>query len=165
MRFKKTRWLIAFLTVAVIVAVGIGWKISSTERSVVPETVGDGKSIKTSADDDYFDNARYTRQQSRDETIGVLKSIVNNENADDQSRLAAADSINGYAVRSEQERAVENQIIAKGFEDCIVFIGEDNVCVVVKTDGLTSAQAAQIMDIVATATHLNSNVIKIIEMK
>ena len=63
MRFKKTRWLIAFLTVAVIVAVGIGWKISSTERSVVPETVGDGKSIKTSADDDYFDNARYTRQQ------------------------------------------------------------------------------------------------------
>ena len=100
MRFKKTRWLIAFLTVAVIVAVGIGWKISSTERSVVPETVGDGKSIKTSADDDYFDNARYTRQQSRDETIGVLKSIVNNENADDQSRLAAADSINGYAVRS-----------------------------------------------------------------
>ena len=95
----------------------------------------------------------------------MLKSIVNNENADDQSRLEAADKINGYAVRSEQEKAIENQIIAKGFEDCIVFVGEDNACVVVKTDGLTSAQAAQILDIIASATHLNSNVIKIIEMK
>lgn len=164
MRFKKTRWLIAFLTVAVIVAVGIGWRISSSKDSA-PETAGSDASVRTSADDDYFDNARYTRRQSRDEAIGVLKSIVNNENADEQSRLEAADAINGYAVRSEQEKAVENQITAKGFEDCIVFVGEDNACVVVKTDGLTSAQAAQIMDIIASATHLNSNVIKIIEMK
>ena len=148
MKFRKTRWLIAFLTVAVIVAVGIGWRVSSGKKTV-PETVGTDKTVKTSADDDYF----------------VLKSIVNNENADDQSRLEAADKINGYAVRSEQEKAIENQIIAKGFEDCIVFVGEDNACVVVKTDGLTSAQAAQILDIIASATHLNSNVIKIIEMK
>ena len=124
MKFRKTRWLIAFLTVAVIVAVGIGWRVSSGKKTV-PETVG----------------------------------------TDDQSRLEAADKINGYAVRSEQEKAIENQIIAKGFEDCIVFVGEDNACVVVKTDGLTSAQAAQILDIIASATHLNSNVIKIIEMK
>ena len=46
-----------------------------------------------------------------------------------------------------------------------MFVGEDNACVVVKTDGLTSAQAAQMLDIIASATHLNSNVIKIIEMK
>lgn len=164
MKFRKTRWLIAFLTVAVIVAVGIGRRVSSGKKTV-PETVGTDKTVKTSADDDYFDTARYTRQQSRDEAIGVLKSVVNNENADDQSRLEAADKINGYAVRSEQEKAIENQIIAKGFEDCIVFVGEDNACVVVKTDGLTSAQAAQILDIIASATHLNSNVIKIIEMK
>lgn len=164
MRFRKTRWLIGFLTVAVIVAVGIGWRISSTGKSE-PETVGTDKTVKTSADDDYFDNARYTRQQSRDETIGVLKSIVNNEKADEQSRLEAADSINGYAVRSEQEKAIESQIIAKGFEDCVIFVGEDNACIVVKTDGLTSEQAAQILDIIVSATHLNSNVIKIIEMK
>ena len=66
MKFRKTRWLIAFLTVAVIVAVGIGWRVSSGKKTA-PETVGTDKTVKTSADDDYFDTARYTRQQSRDE--------------------------------------------------------------------------------------------------
>ena len=57
MKFRKTRWLIAFLTVAVIVAVGIGWRVSSGKKTV-PETVGTDKTVKTSADDDYFDTAR-----------------------------------------------------------------------------------------------------------
>ncbi len=131
MKFRKTRWLIAFLTV-VIVAVGSA-RLARLPAKDRARNRGTDKTVKTSADDDYFDTARYTRQQSRDEAIGVLKSVVNNENADDQSRLEAADKINGYAVRSEQEKAIENQIIAKGSGDCIVFVGEDNACVVVKT--------------------------------
>ena len=44
MKFRKTRWLIAFLTVAVIVAVGIGWRVSSGNKTV-PETVGTDKTV------------------------------------------------------------------------------------------------------------------------
>lgn len=164
MKFKKTRWLIFFLTVAVIVAVVINWKVTGGYKEK-PETLSGETDVMSEKDDDYFDNARYTRVQSRDEAIGVLKSIVNNEKADSQSRLDASESINQYAVRSEQEVSIENQIKAKNFEDCIVFIGQDNASVVVKTNGLTGEEAAQILDIVASCTKLNANVIKIIEMK
>ena len=140
-----------------------------TKTEEKPETdgkvLGEEVYVKTSEDDSYFDQARYTRKQSRDEAISVFRSVIENENADSEARLEASENINEYAVRSEKETAAENQIKAKGFEECIVYIGEDNASVMVQTDGLTSEQAAQILDIVAAETNLNANVIKIIEVE
>ena len=48
----------------------------------------------------------------------------------------------------------------------MAFVGEDNASVVVKVggEGLTSAEASQITDIVVSETGFKTDVIKIIEM-
>ncbi len=165
--FGKNWMVIPIMGMIICVAVLLSAQFTKPEEK--PETdgkvLGEEVYVKTSEDDSYFDQARYTRKQSRDEAISVFRSVIENENADSEARLEASENINEYAVRSEKETAAENQIKAKGFEECIVYIGEDNASVMVQTDGLTSEQAAQILDIVAAETNLNANVIKIIEVE
>jgi len=156
---------VAVLLVAVCAAIGVNWYLNAViSNSEKNETYQDGGYF-TGNDDSYFDTARYTRRQARDEAISVLKSVVNDEKSGTEAKLEASLQINDYAVRSEQETMIENQIAAKGYEDCIVFVGTDNASVVVKTDGLEPAEAARIIDIVVSETKLNASVIKIIELK
>ena len=153
---------------AAIVVVSAIVLINSNNKSE-PEhdgkILGEETYVMSSEDDSYFDNARYTRKHYRDEAMSVFKSGLNDSNADSTARLAASESINEYARRSETETAPENQIKAKGFSECIVYVGEDNASVMVQSTGLSAEQAAQILDIVAAETKLNANVIKIIEVE
>ena len=167
---KKARWFILGLTAVICVAVFINWQYVQAEQTnnqneENKKTLGEESFVKSGDDDTYFDNARFTREQSRNEAISVLKSIVDNENADGNAKLKATEDINEYAVRTEKEASIENQIKAKGYAECIVFLGDDNASVVVQTEGLKTEQAAQIIDLVVSETNLNANVVKIIEMK
>lgn len=165
-KFKKTSWLILGLSLVVAAAVFVNWQFVKNETAKTNENEGKtlGEETYVSTKDTYFDNARYTREQSRNEAISVLKTIVDNENADSETRLEASEDITKYAKRSEAEVAIENQIKAKGFSECIVFLGEDNASVVVRTDGLQQAQAAQITDLVVAETGFSASVVKIIEL-
>ena len=47
----------------------------------------------------------------------------------------------------ESETVIEDLVKASGFEDCVVYLDGENASIVVKSDGLTPAQAAQIKEI------------------
>ena len=55
---------------------------------------------------------------------------------------------------------------AKGYEDCVVFMSEDGVSVVVSTgeEGLQTEDIARITDIVKQETGLSAESIKIMEV-
>jgi stage III sporulation protein AH len=65
----------------------------------------------------------------------------------------------------EKELILENLIKGKGFEDAVIFFGDDSVNVIVKTQGLDDKQVAQICDIVSKGTGLSLDKITIIERK
>ena len=56
-------------------------------------------------------------------------------------------------------------IRAKGFEKAVVVIGENDVSVVVKSEGITTAQTLQIQDIVTAQTKVPLSNIKIVTIK
>lgn len=161
----KNGLLIAAAIFIFAVTVIVVNETNKSEPEYNGKVLGEETYVMSAEDDSYFDNARYTRKQSRDEAISVFKSVLNDEKADSAVRLEASESINEYARRGEMETAAENQIKAKGFSECIVYIGDDNASVMVQAQALTSEQAAQILDIVAAETKLNANVIKIIEVE
>lgn len=118
-----------------------------------------------SAASDYFSQARLSRQKARDEAVSIFKQTSENQNADQQSREQAEASISAMAENALKEARIENLVVAKGYQDCVAFINDDGVNVIVhKTEqGLQAEDAAKIRDIVISETEFATDAIQIIE--
>ena len=99
-------------------------------------------------DNSFFVEYRTLRDQKRSENIEVLEGIVNNGDKDSEGVKNAQNEMVYLVKLSENELNIENQIKAKGFSDCIVFLHDDYANVVVDTSEISPQQAAQIQDIV-----------------
>ena len=118
-----------------------------------------------SAGGGYFDTARLNRQQSRDSALALLQEAAGKESADQTLKDEANASIQTMADYTVTEAQIENLVIAKGYTDCVAFLGEDSISVVVSAmeNGMTDADAARIGEIVMEQTGLKADQIKIIE--
>ncbi len=120
-----------------------------------------------SGDSDYFAEARLTRQQSRDEALSLLEKAASSEGASAEVIDSAMNEIAVMAQYTMNESQIENELMARDFADCVVFMGEDSVTVAVPApaDGLTEAQVAQIADAVTGASTYTTEQITVIEVK
>lgn len=113
----------------------------------------------------YFDSARLNRQQARDSALSLLQEAAGDENADQTMKDEANASIQTMASVTVSEAQIENLVTAKGYADCVAFIGDNSVSVVVSNNGsgLTDADVARITEIVTDETGMEASQIKIIE--
>ena len=125
------------------------------------ETAEDETQVQTG----YFATARLNRQQARDSALELLRQAAADEGADQAMIDEANASIQTMASATLSEAQVENLVVAKGYGDCICFIGEESASVVVSalSEGLTEADVARIAEIVKEETGLSIGQIKIIE--
>jgi len=115
----------------------------------------------------YFASARLNRQQARDSALGILRETMSSETAEEQAKLEAGAAIETLAAATMSEAQIENLVIAKGYADCVTFISEGGVSVVVSAteNGLQDADVARIAEIVTAETGVPASQIKIIEAK
>ena len=125
---------------------------------------GDGASEAT-VQSGYFATARLNRQQARDSALELLRQAAEDEAADQMMIDEANASIQTMAAYTLSEAQVENLVVAKGYEECICFIGDESVSVVVSATetGLSNADVARIAEIVQEETGFSVNQVKIIE--
>lgn len=125
---------------------------------------GAGLTDQTAASD-YFSQARLSRQKARDEAVSIFKQTSENQNADQQAKEKAEASISTMAENAVKEARIENLVVAKGYRDCVAFINEDGVNVIVhKTEqGLQAEDVTRIRDIVIGETEFTADAIQIIE--
>lgn len=123
-----------------------------------------GQESGLSSSSSYFANARLNRQQARDSALSLLQEATASADADQAMKDQANASIQTMANCTVTEAQIENLVVAKGYADCVAFIGEDSVSVVVEVpEGeLTSADTAKIVDIVTDVTSFKAPQIKII---
>ena len=112
---------------------------------------------------DYFASARLTRQQARDNAISLLQEAAEQENADADVANEASQGIQVLASYTLAEAQIENLVTAKGYTDCVAFMGDESVSVVVSTKSgeLTAEDVAKITDITMTETGFPAGNIKI----
>lgn len=112
---------------------------------------------------DYFASARLTRQQARDNALSLLQEAAEQENADAAVANEASQGIQVLASYTLAEAQIENLVTAKGYTDCVAFMGDQCVSVVVSTKSgeLTAEDVAKITDITMTETGLPAGNIKI----
>lgn len=182
----KRNSVVAAIVLFVCVAVYLNWNYQSTGQIDAGKTLGDtalvgsqtkdplvdgaaGQTGEANADggvsSGYFANARLNRQQARDSALSLLQEAMAGENADQASRDQANAAIQTMADCTVTEAQIENLVVAKGYTDCVAFIGTDTVSVVVEVPGgqLTDVDTARIVDIVTQATQFTASQIKIIQ--
>lgn len=112
---------------------------------------------------DYFASARLTRQQARDSAISLLQEAAEQENADKDVANEASQGIQVLASYTLAEAQIENLVTAKGYADCVAFMGDESVSVVVSTKSgdLTAEDVTKITDITMAETGFPAGNIKI----
>lgn len=137
-----------------------GEETGNTAEEAATEAEGE----KTSSD--YFAAARLTRQQARDSALTMLQEAGAAEELDERVANEVAQGIEALASCTLTEAQIENMITAKGYDDCVVFLSDDSVSVVVasRTDGLQTEDIAKITDVVKQETGFPANAIKILEI-
>ena len=189
---KQTAWLqvakrnavVGAVVLFVCVAVYLNWDYQRTGQVTdAGKTLGEAALVTGEANDpllgaqgsqpiesepsaagDYFANARLNRQQARDSALTILQDSVAGENVDAASREQANLAIQTMANSTVTEAQIENLVMAKGYKDCVAYIGEESISVVVQIAGdeLTAVDTPRLTDIVTQATAFSADQIKII---
>ena len=182
----RARWkrnvVVATMAILVCAAVALNWKYSGEdavkdaqetggkllgEATLVSGQEGDAQEAADEeavyTGSDYFASARLTRQQARDNAISLLKDAAEQEGTDTATANEASESIQVLAAYTLKEAQIENLVTAKGYKDCVAFMGDESISVVVSTGTgeLTAEDVAKITDIAMAETGLDASGIKI----
>ena len=99
--------------------------------------------------DTYFAAAELSRDQARDEALAVLQTVLDSEDALEETKNQALSDISRIALEIEKEANIESLVRARGFEECIAVISGDSASVIVRSDAeLLGSHVAQISEIV-----------------
>lgn len=135
---------------------------ATDQKSDSKTTQKDAKAKTTSGD--YFATARINREEARDNSLSILQKTVNDPKASKDAVDAASKSITAMASATLQESKIESLVTAKGYSDCVAFIGDNSVSVVVKAknNDLKASDVAKITDIVVGETKFSAGDVKVI---
>ena len=126
-----------------------------------------GQSGTTSTTGDYFATARLNRQQARDSALSLLQDAAAREDADETVKAQVNDTIQTMADYTVTEAQIENLVVAKGYADCVAFIGEGSLSLAVSAPegGLTEGDTAKLVDVVQQTAGFTADQIKIIQVE
>ena len=119
----------------------------------------------TTTTSSYFQTYRADRESTRDQEMLYYDEIISSESSSEEAIKNAENAKLELINQMEQELVVEGLIKSKGFEDCVVTITDSNVNAVVKAAELTSAEVAQIVDIIQSQLSTSIENIKIIPVE
>lgn len=137
-------------------------ELAKASNAEIIETVTNKKLMKNSS---YFIESRLERDKKRSEMVTNLNNIINNQNTGEETRTEALNIKLGTITNTEKEAFIENMIIAKGFNDAIVYLNGQSINIVVDSEDLTKKDVAQIVDIVKRETDIIMDNIVIMNKK
>lgn len=176
----KKHIILACLTLILGVAVYMNYAFASVEDDITAEKTmsgtfsdgsveaanyGDAAFVSATGESDYFAQVRLARMTSRDEAVETLSAILGGGDLSDEENAVYTGEAVTLSKLSESENTIESLIKAQGFEDCVVYLNGSMANVVVKSEGLVPAEAAQIKDILLTEVTIPAENIRIFEVK
>lgn len=134
---------------------------SSYMETVTDEIITDSTVLETQLSN-ILSETRLAQQETRDEALEVLSSIIESDTASTDVVQEAVDKTTQIAQDMLDETAAETLLIAKGIEDVVVYIndGECNVLV----DGL-DGNSLIIQDVLCNQIGIDIDSIHIIEIE
>lgn len=179
MKIWKKNLIAAAVLVTVCAGIYVNW-LYSEEQSAADLTqtlnedklmspdmlvMGDALNDPTNTITDYFAAVRLSRQEARDTAVSLLQeAMAYDEDPDASSTNAQLEEIVQMALCEAQ---IESLVIAKGYADCVAYIGEEGISVAVATPegGMQQQDVAVIADIVLSQSDFELDSIRIVEVQ
>lgn len=193
---RSQRATILTLVVALGAAVYLNWEYARTEPLTVETAVQDSAAepvdavvtdaLETAAEptadknygeaqlvsvntdsSDFFEQARLTRTKTRDEALDTIQKSLKNASLSDAEKEQLTEQLSQQVENITREGEIESLIKAKGFVDCVVYLGENKADVTVQTanDGLSKTEVAQIRDAILSRCEVSAQNITVVEVK
>lgn len=186
MSMKKKTVIAAVVALMLCLAVYLNVNYSGRENEEgvdamsTTENYGDSHYVSTTADDEaedagleikegaeYFAETKLNRERARDEALSLMQQTMLNAESTDEAKNKASDAISKLAENAMQEARIEGLVTAKGFEQCVAFIGANSLSVVVSSpaDGLKAGDVVKIKDIVMSESQVSAETINVIPVR
>lgn len=131
------------------------------EAAVIED--GGNEAIETAGAASFFSEYRLERDKNRSKEVEMWQDIINSEKTEENFKNMAQQELVKIVALTEKEMIIENLIVARGFNDALVFLTDDTATVIVEAKELTPSNIAQIQDIVVRKTKLSPKDIKIMK--
>ena len=167
----KGQIVVGVMVLALAAAIWLNTKYLPTNTKYLGESTyvdnkTDGESVQTGTSEaDYFAAAKADREKVRKAAIEEVEELLKSAKLTDGDKKSALALIEKITKNNNNEINIENLLKAKGFTKALAVISDDEINVIVKSDGLTTANTLQIQDIVTNQTDISLSKIKIIPIK
>ena len=118
-------------------------KVSDKKDSDIVSASANTEKVADSSEE-YFAKARIDKQASREEAKETLKSIYGGGDMTKDELAVVAQDAQQLTDLMEAENKIETTLKAQGFEDVLCYLSDNSANIIVKSQGLDTAQAAQI---------------------
>lgn len=117
--------------------------------------------VETVQEDTYFTTSKFDRENIYSQMLETYQEIYNNTNSTSEQKAEALQEIANINKKRNAIMIAENLVIAKGFEDIVIFANESSVSVIIKAEELQPEQIAQIQNIVSRELGVGAEIINI----
>lgn len=167
MKVKRKHVVLASLVLALGTAVYVNWNLSqppdvSTKRELGKATYVNSNVVATvdeprisstgkltKEQQNYFANARLSRDKIYDETRAVAMEALSLSESDEDTKESALNQLSQLEEILLNQNSVENILMAKGFADCVCTLSDGSASVIVPESNLTDNSLLIIKDAVA----------------
>jgi len=181
MKIWKKNLVAAALLITVCIGIYANWAYTQDQEAVeLTDTLNEEKllsddlvvmadadgldAVETTATD-YFAAVRLSRQEARDSAVTLLQEAMA-YSKDEDGTPTSNDTLDSLVQTALCEAQIESLVVAKGYTDCVAYIGDDGISVAVAApeNGLMQEDVAVIADIVMTQSDYTIDKIRVVEV-
>lgn len=140
-------------------------KVMSDELLVLDNNLVEVGGDQITTVTDYFAAVRLSRQQARDSAVTVLQEAM--AYGTQEEATTSSTQLEEIVQTALCEAQIESLIIAKGYADCVAYMGEDGISVAVASPegGLQQTDVALIADVVLSQSDYTMADIHVVEVQ
>lgn len=136
-------------------------EVISEEAKATDESTEETVSSSISEANNYFASSRMQRDNMYSEILESYEKQLANETISAEQKNNSTNQINNINNKKNSIMIAENLIRNLGFEDVVVFMNDNSVSVVVKTETLQDADVAQIQNIICRELNVGAELVHI----
>ena len=180
MKIWKKNLVAAALLVTVCIGIYANWSYTQDKQTAnLTDTLNDEKLMSDEmlvmANDDttdlietttsdYFAAVRLSRQEARDSAVTMLQEAM--AYSDESVEQTSNDTLEKIVQIALCEAQIESLVLAKGYFDCVAYIGDDGISIAVAAPegGLQQEDVAIIADIAINQSDYGLEQIRVVEV-